>query len=161
MNDVRIIALIGAGHMVSHFLQLTLPPLFPLLKSEFDVSWVALGLVSSVFYCASGVMQTVSGFFVDRLGARRVLLTGMTLFAGAIAAAGLAPSYWMLLPAAAAAGAGNSVFHPADYSMLNATVSPRRIARAYSVHGISGNIGWVLAPALVMPVTYLAGWRVA
>jgi MFS family permease len=161
MNDVRIIALIGAGHMVSHFLQLTVPLLFPLLRSEFSVSWVQLGLVSSVFYCVSGVMQTVAGFLVDRFGARRVLLTGMTLFAGAIAAAGLAPTYWVLLPIAAVAGIGNSVFHPADYSMLNATVSPRRIARAYSMHGFSGNIGWVLAPALIAPVTYVAGWRVA
>src|SRR5712692_1777691 len=122
MNDVRIIALIGAGHMVSHFLQLTLPPLFPLLKSEFDVSWVALGLLSSVFYCVSGLMQTVAGFFVDRFGARRVLLTGMTLFASATAAAALAPTYWMLLPVAALAGLGNAVFHAADYSMLNASV---------------------------------------
>jgi MFS family permease len=161
MSDVRIIALIGAGHMVSHFLQLTIPPLFPLLRSEFGVSWVALGLVSSVFYCVSGLMQTVAGFFVDRFGARRVLLAGMTLFAAAIAAAGLAPSYWLLLPIAALAGAGNSVFHPANYSMLNATVTPRRIARAYSVHGLSGTLGWVLAPALVMPVTHVAGWRVA
>ncbi len=100
MNDVRIIARIGAGHMVRHFLQLTLPPLFPLLRSEFRVSWVALGLVSSVFYCVSGLMQTVAGFFVDRFGARRVRRTGMTLFASAIAAAALAPTYWMLLVAA-------------------------------------------------------------
>jgi FSR family fosmidomycin resistance protein-like MFS transporter len=161
MSDVRIIALIGAGHMVSHFLQLTIPPLFPLLRDEFGVSWVQLGLISTVFYCVSGLMQTVAGFLVDHFGARRILLTGMTLFAAAIAATGLAPTYWVLLPIAALAGAGNSVFHPANYSMLNATVSPGRIARAYSVHGISGNIGWVLAPALVMPVTYLAGWRVA
>ena len=159
MGDARIIALIGAGHMVSHFLQLTIPPLFPLLRDEFGVSWVQLGLVSTVFYGVSGLMQTVAGFLVDRLGARRVLLTGMTLFASAIAAAGLAPTYWLLLPIAALAGAGNSVFHPADYSMLNATVSPRRIARAYSVHGLSGNLGWVLAPAVVMPVAHLAGWR--
>src|SRR3954470_6765547 len=101
MSDVRVIALIASGHMVSHFLQLTLPPLFPLLKSEFGLTWVQLGLVSSVFYCVSGIMQTVAGFFVDRFGARRVLLTGMTLFSGAIAAAGLAPSYWFLLPIAA------------------------------------------------------------
>ena len=159
MSDVRIIALIGAGHMVSHFLQLTIPPLFPLLRDEFGVSWVQLGLVSTVFYCVSGLMQTVAGFLVDRFGARRVLLTGMTLFGGSIAAVGLAPSYWMLLPAAALAGAGNSVFHPADYSMLNTTVSPRRVARAYSVHGLSGNLGWVLAPAVVMPVAHVAGWR--
>jgi MFS family permease len=159
MTDVRIIALIGAAHLVSHFLQLTIPPLFPLLRDEFGVSWVQLGLISTVFYAVSGVMQTVAGFLVDRFGARRVLLGGMTLFAGAIGAAGLATSYWMLLPIAAVAGAGNSVFHPADYSMLNATVSPRRVARAYSIHAISGNVGWVLAPAVVMPVTALAGWR--
>src|SRR4030095_14516283 len=91
MSDVRIIALIGAAHMVSHFLQLTIPPLFPLLRDEFGVSWLQLGLVSSVFYCASGLMQTVAGFLVDRFGARRVLLCGMTLMAGAIAAAGIAP----------------------------------------------------------------------
>jgi MFS family permease len=161
MNDVRIIALIGAGHMVSHFLQLALPPLFPLLRSELDVSWVALGLISSVFYAVSGLSQTAAGFLVDALGARRVLIAGMALFAVAIAAAGFATSYWMLLPIAAIAGLGNSVFHPADYSLLNAHVSARRIARAYGVHAISGNAGWVLAPAVVATVTHVAGWRTA
>lgn len=159
--DVRVIGLIGAAHLVSHFLQLTLPPLFPLLRSEFDVSWVALGVISSVFYGVSGVAQTVAGFFVDRFGARRVLLAGMTLFGVAIALAGLAPSYWVLLPIAALAGLGNSVFHPADYSILNASVDARRIARAYSVHAVSGNLGWVLAPVVVGTVTHLAGWRAA
>jgi MFS transporter, FSR family, fosmidomycin resistance protein len=161
MSDVRVIALIGAGHMVSHFLQLALPPLFPLLRSEFDVSWVALGLVSSVFYGVSGFAQTIAGFFVDRFGARRVLFGGMGLFAVATVAMGMAPSYWVLLPMAALAGLGNSVFHPANYSMLNATVDARRIARAYSVHAISGNLGWVLAPAFVGTITHVAGWRVA
>jgi len=160
-DDVRVIALIGGGHMVSHFLQLTLPPLFPLLREELGVSWVALGVISSVFYAVSGLAQPVAGFFVDHFGARRVLLSGMVLAGAAIASAGLAPSYGTLLPIAALAGLGNSVFHPADYSMLNAAVSGRRIARAYSVHQISGNIGWVLAPLLVGSVTHLAGWRVA
>ena len=160
-DDVRVIALIGSGHSVSHFLQLTLPPLFPVLRDQFGVSWVALGVISSVFYAVSGVAQPVAGFLVDRVGARRVLLSGMVLFGAAIAAAALAPSYWALLPIAALAGLGNSVFHPADYSILNATVSARRIARAYSLHQISGNVGWVLAPLLVGTVTHLAGWRVA
>src|SRR5947208_16654332 len=78
-DDVRVIALIGSGHMVSHFLQLTLPPLFPLLRDELDVSWVALGVISSVFYAVSGLAQPVAGFFVDHFGARRVLLSGMVL----------------------------------------------------------------------------------
>lgn len=161
MSDVRVITLIGSAHMVSHFMQLVLPPLFPLLRAEFQVTWVALGLVSSVFYGVSGVAQTIAGFLVDHLGARRVLLAGMVLLSGAMALAALAPSYWALLLVAAVAGLGNSVFHPADYSILNASVSPRRVARAYSVHAISGNLGWVLAPAVVGPVAAVAGWRAA
>lgn len=161
MSDVRVIALISSAHMVSHFLQLVLPPLFPLLRKELDVSWVALGLVSSVFYGVSGVAQTAAGFLVDHVGARRVLLSGMALVSSAIALTAFTSSYWALLLVAALAGLGNSVFHPADYSIMNASVSPRRIARAFSVHAISGNLGWVLAPALVGTVTAFAGWRAA
>lgn len=161
MGDFRVIALIGAGHLISHFLQLTLPPLFPILRTELDVSWAALGVISSVFYGVSAVAQTVAGFVVDRLGARRVLLAGMALMGGAIALGGVVHSYWMLVGVAALAGLGNSVFHPADYSMLNQAVSARRIARAYSVHQLSGNAGWVLAPIVVGTVTHVAGWRAA
>ena len=160
-DDVRVIALIGSGHTVSHFLQLTLPPLFPVLRDELGVSWVALGVISSVFYAVSGLAQPIAGFWVDRFGARRVLLAGMALFGAAIALTGFAPTYHALLPMAALGGLGNSVFHPADYSILNATVSGRRIARAYSLHQISGNLGWVLAPLLVGSITHVAGWRVA
>jgi MFS family permease len=161
MGDFRVIGLIGAGHLISHFLQLALPPLFPILRTELGVSWAALGLLSSVFYGASAVAQPVAGFVVDRLGARRVLLAGMTLMGAAIALGALAPSYWMLVAVAALAGLGNSVFHPADYSILNSAVSARRIARAYSIHALSGNAGWVLAPIVVGTVTLFAGWRVA
>ena len=160
-SDVRVIGLIGVAHFFSHFFQLTLPPLFPLLKSVLDVPYVALGLAMSVFYGASGIGQTLSGFLVDRIGAHRVLLSGMALFASAIALAGFVPSYWMLLPVALLAGLGNSVFHPADYSILNASVDPRRIGRGYSVHSISGNLGWAVAPTVVFGLTAHFGWRAA
>ena len=81
-----------------------LPPLFPVLRDELGVSWVALGVISSVFYAVSGLAQPIAGFFVDRVGARRVLLSGMVLFGAAIASAGLAPTYAALLPIAALAG---------------------------------------------------------
>jgi len=160
-HDVRIIGLIGTAHFFSHFFQLTLPPLFPLLKDVFGVPYVALGLAVSVFYGGSGIGQTLSGFLVDRVGALRVLMAGMGLLAGAIALAGLVPSYWFLLPVALLAGLGNSVFHPADYSILNASVDPRRIGRGYSVHAISGNLGWAVAPTVVFALTAHFGWRAA
>lgn len=158
-SDVRVIGLIGVAHFFSHFFQLTLPPLFPLLKSVLGVPYVALGLAMSVFYAASGIGQTLSGFLVDRIGAHRVLLSGLALFASAIALAGSVSSYWMLLPVALLAGLGNSVFHPADYSILNASVDPRRIGRGYSVHAISGNLGWAVAPPVVFGLTAHFGWR--
>ena len=98
---------------------------------------------------------------MDRLGAHRVLLGGMALFSASIVLAGLVPVYWLLLPVALLAGLGNSVFHPADYSILNASVDPRRIGRGYSVHSISGNLGWAVAPIVVVGLTAHFGWRVA
>ena len=71
------------------------------------------------------------------------------------------PTYWLLLPVALLAGLGNSVFHPADYSILNASVDARRIGRGYSVHSVSGNLGWAVAPPVVFALTAHFGWRVA
>ncbi len=160
-RDARVIGLVGSAHFFSHFFQLALPPLFPVLKDALGVPYVALGFMMSVMYAASGVGQTISGFLVDRFGAARVLVTGMALFAGAVAAAGLAPSYWVLLPIAVVAGLGNSVFHPADYSIFNASVDARRLGRAYSVHSICGNLGWTVAPAVIVAVAAHTSWRTA
>lgn len=160
-RDLRIIGWVSAAHLFSHFFQLALPPLFPLLREEWGVSYAALGLVMSVFYGASGVGQTAAGFLVDRVGARPILLGGMSLLAGAIGLAGLSPSYWLLLPVAMLAGLGNAAFHPADYSIFNGSVSPRLLGRAYSVHSVCGNLGWTAAPVVIGGLTVLAGWRVA
>jgi MFS family permease len=160
-RDLRIIGFVSAGHFTSHFFQLTLPAVFPLLRGQFDVSYVALGFIVSVFYAASGVGQTISGFLVDRFGARRVLLTGFTVFATAMALAGMSVSYWMLVAITPFAGLGNSVFHPADYAIFNDVVDPRRLGRAYSVHSVLGNLGWVAAPIVIVGCSALFGWRIA
>lgn len=160
-RDARVIGLVGSAHFMSHFLQLTLPPLFPILRDGLGVGYVGLGLVSTVFYGTSGIGQTVSGFLVDRFGAARVLVGGLGLFGTAIALAGLSPSYGALIAIALVAGLGNSVFHPADYAIFNRVVDPRRLARAYSVHSIGGNLGWVAGPALVVTLSGLVGWRAA
>ncbi|MEK7444694.1 MAG: MFS transporter [candidate division NC10 bacterium] len=160
-RDARIIGLVGSAHFTSHFFQLALPPIFPLLRAEFRTSYVALGLLMTVFYGASGIMQTVSGFLVDRFGAHRVLVSGIALLAGAIGLAGLAASYGMLAAVALLAGMGNSVFHPADYAIFNSMVSPGRLGRAYGVHSICGNLGWAAAPAFIVTLSALFGWRAA
>jgi MFS transporter, FSR family, fosmidomycin resistance protein len=160
-RDARIIGVIGFAHAASHFLQLALPPLFPLLRAQFGVSWTLLGLVAGSFYVASGLVQFSAGFAVDRIGARPVLLAGMSLLAFGTLAAALAPDPWWLFPCAALMGAGNGVFHPSDFAVLNANVAPRRLGHAYSLHGIGGNLGYALAPVVSFGIGSAVNWRVA
>lgn len=158
-KDVKVIGLVGSAHCLSHFFQLVLPPLFPLLKAEFDVSYATLGALVSIFYVASGVCQFGAGFAVDRFGARPVLLGGIGLVAGGALMAGLVPDVYWLFPLALVMGIGNGVFHPADFAVINANVAPRRLGYAYSTHGIGGSLGYALAPVVSYGLGSVIGWR--
>lgn len=160
-RDVRVIGLVGLAHAASHFFQLALPPLFPFLRAEFDVSWTLLGALVGVFYAASALTQFGAGFAVDRLGARPVLLGGLALLAGGTLAASLAPGAYWLFPIVALMGAGNGVFHPCDFAILNGSVAPRRLGYAYSTHGVGGNLGYALAPIVGFGLATAFNWRVA
>ena len=158
-RDVKVIALVAAGHGCSHFYQLVLPPLFPFITDALGIGFGEAGLLIACFFAASGLAQTPSGFLVDRFGARRMLLAGLTLGATSVTLMSLMPNFWVAIPLVMLAGLGNSVFHPADYSILSHTVSKARMARAYGVHTLSGNIGWAAAPVTVLTLTSFIGWR--
>jgi len=160
-SDVKLIGLVGLAHAVSHFSQLLLAPLFPWLKDAFNVSYTELGAVLTAFFVVSCVVQAASGFIVDKLGPRPVLFVGLGLLGLAAFGYALAQNYWMLLGAAVVAGVGNGVFHPVDYTLFNRKVAPTRLGHAYSVHGITGSLGWALAPAMMVPLAMAFGWRVA
>lgn len=160
-RDSLVIGLIAVAHFLSHFFQLALAPMFPLLKDEFGVSWTALGGIMTTFYAASGLCQAVVGVWCDRYGAARMLYAGLALLSLSVAAAGLVPSFWMFYPLAALAGIGNSVFHPADLSILSTQVSQGRLGRAYSMHGLSGTLGYATAPVVIGAMAYSFGWRPA
>lgn len=161
-RDTAIIAVIGLAHGTSHFFHLLLPPLFPWLMPAFGLDFSGIGLTMTVFFVISGVGQALAGFAVDRFGPVRVLLFGMICFLLAGLSLGLfAHSLTDLFLVAALAGLGNSVLHPSDYSVLNRKVSTSRLGHAFSVHGISGNLGWALAPVFLTGISALAGWKVA
>ncbi len=159
-SDALIIGLVGLAHMLSHFYQIALGPLFPLLRDEFAVSYTALGLIVSLFYGISGLCQAFVGILVDRYGGDRLMLFGITTMATSVLLMGLAPAYWALLPLAVTAAIGNCVFHPADLAILTAKVSPERIGRAYGIHGFGGTCGYFLSPIVIYDgVASFAGWR--
>jgi MFS transporter, FSR family, fosmidomycin resistance protein len=160
-GDVKLIGLVSAAHLLSHFYQLVLPPIFPLLTSVFGVGYAELGLIVSLLYVASGLMQTPAGILVDRFGPSQVLIGGVGLFSASVMLSGLVPGFWWLAPLAIIGGIGNAVFHPADYAIMNARIDPRRLGRAFGAHGVAGNLGWVAAPISVLGLTSLFGWRAA
>ncbi|HEX7075559.1 MAG TPA: MFS transporter [Hyphomicrobiaceae bacterium] len=160
-RDAKVLAVIGSGHAMSHFYLLALPPLFPLIRDDLDVSYAALGLLLTVLNVATGLFQVPAGILVDRLGARTILVAGLSLMAAAMAGIGLADSYWTMIPLIVAAGIGNSVFHPADYAILARSVDQSRLGRAFSIHTFTGNIGFALAPPVMVALTAALGWRVA
>ncbi|MRX10904.1 MFS transporter [Pseudoduganella sp. FT25W] len=160
-QDARVIALVGLAHGTSHFYHVILAALIPWLKPEFGLSYSELGLLMTVFFVVSGVGQAMAGFVVDRLGARTVLFSGIALLGVSAVLLSSAHSYVQLMLGALVAGCGNSVFHPADYTLLNQRVSKARLAHGFSVHGISGNIGWALSPLFLTFVADRTDWRTA
>lgn len=160
-RDWLTILLIGIAHASSHFFQLVLPSLYVSLGTAFDLDFARLGLLVSTFYVVSGVGQASSGFVVDRIGARPVLWFGLSSFVLSGILIGSANGYAMLMLAAVVGGVGNSVFHPADYSIMNNRVSAPRLGHAFSTHGLTGNLGWALTPVFITSITLLSDWRVA
>jgi FSR family fosmidomycin resistance protein-like MFS transporter len=160
-HDAPTIGLVSVAHGLSHFCQLIVPPLFPWIAPAFGLSYTELGLLMTVFFVVSCIGQALAGFVVDHYGARRVLYAGMACLA--LAALGLAasPNYATMMGFMALAGIGNCVFHPVDFSILNGRVSQPRLGHAYAAHGISGNLGWALAPVFVVGIAQVSSWRVA
>jgi MFS family permease len=160
-QDVTLIALVGLAHSISHFSQLLLAPLFPWLKDAFNVSYAELGLLMTIFFVVSCVVQALSGFVVDKLGPRPVLFAGLALLGLAAFGFSVSRAYWLLAAFSVVAGIGNGVFHPVDYTLLNRKVHASRLGHAFSVHGITGSLGWALAPAMLVPLAIAYSWRVA
>lgn len=160
-SDATIISLVGFAHGTSHFFHLMLPPLFPWFMNEFGLGYAQVGVLMTVFFVVSGIGQAIAGIWVDKFGAHRVLCAGVGMLACSGVLVSVAPSFAALMVAAAVAGMGNSVFHPADFALLAKRVSPPRMGHAFSTHGISGNLGWAIAPIFMTAIASEAGWRAA
>ena len=158
-SDAKIIGLVSVAHFFSHFYVLALPPLFPVLKETYGVGYAALGLLMAVMNIATGVFQPPMGFFVDRVGGKLVLILGLALHAAAMGAIGFSSGYTATLVLMGLAGLANSVYHPADYAILNASVDKQRIGRAFSIHTFSGFVGFAAAPGTMVLLSVPLGWR--
>jgi len=158
-TDARAIALVGAAHFVSHIYILAYPPIFDFLRDDFGVSYVELGGAVALFNVITGTLQTPAGFLADRTSARAVLLGGLVLGAASLVMAAFVSSFALFVVAVALLGFGNTVYHPADYSLLSSRISKARMSQAYSIHIFAGFAGTAVAPALMIALAQAVGWR--
>ncbi len=159
--QVRIMGLVGAGHLMSHFYSNTLPPLLPFMNADLGIGYTMLGLLLSIRGMLSAGLQVPAGVLVDRYGAKLLLIIGIAMCAAGTILTGAATDYWMILVGGIVLGVGNSVFHPADYTILGGTMDERYMGRAFSVHAFCGHVGSAIAPIVLISIAALTNWRMA
>lgn len=156
-GEALAVGLVSGAHLISHFHSLVIISLFPLLRDALHVNFVQLGLALTTYNVVSVIAQTPMGFFVDRRGARKILIGGLCIGGAAFILVGLHPTYTMLLVAAAMLGIANSTYHPSDYAILSSRVAPGRVGRAFSYHTFAGYVGSSMAPPLMLGIALHAG----
>ncbi len=156
-HDFRVISLIGVAHGVSHYYQLAFATMLLIVRQEAGLSYADVGFLAGIFYGVSGVAQTAAGFAVDRFGARPILAGGLLVVGLGLACISVAHSFLGFACIAVIAGLGNSVFHPADFALLNSSVNTHRLGRAFSIHGLGGSLGWAAAPVMYF-LDSMFGW---
>jgi MFS family permease len=158
-RETKVIALVTVAHFISHVHIMLLPPLFGEVREAFGVSYIQIGLALTALNVASALLQTPAGFLVDRIGPRVMLTGGLILGAASITAAALLPGYWFFVISYAFLGVANTVYHPADYSILSAAVDHKRIGKAFSIHTFAGYLGFGVTPAMMLGCAAIWGWR--
>jgi FSR family fosmidomycin resistance protein-like MFS transporter len=157
--ETKFVRTVCFVHFASHFYIILLAPLFLFVREDYGVSYTELGLAFTAFNVISTALQTPTGFLVDRVSARFLLIVGLLIGASAFAIAALVDSFWVFVAMFALAGLGNTVYHPADYALLSRHVPAARAGRAFSLHTFAGMLGNAAAPPSLLFLQSLVGWR--
>jgi MFS family permease len=161
VENPREVWLVTVAHAVNEFYSVALPPVLPLLVTDFGVSYTEAGILLTVYYAVYSVVQLPAGRFADRIGQRLLLAAGMVVLAAGILVVAAAPDFRTVVLGQALAGVGGSTYHPAGMSLISDIESGGTEGRAMGVHGLGGVAGTALAPALIGGVAALSDWRVA
>ncbi len=157
-RGTRDIGLLALLHSVQHVYLNALPPLYYLLRLEFNVSTFQIGLIGSVLGVIS-ILQGPAGYLVERLGGKRLAVLSMLICSIAVALYSLAPSFEVLLVFVGIFALSQVTFHPATYAMVVQRASNGRRGKYISYHQVGGFVGTAVGTAVIAYLVPIQGWR--
>jgi predicted MFS family arabinose efflux permease len=155
MNDLGLLALL---HSLQHVYISALPPLYLLLRADFNVSTFQIGLLGSVYGVIS-ILQGPAGYLVERVGDKRLAVLSMLSCSTGIFLYSLAPTFGFLLVIAAFFALSQVVFHPATYAMVVQRAPASHRAKYISYHQVGGFIGSAAGTMIIAALASMRGWR--
>ncbi len=149
-----ILLMLSTCHFLNDMIQSLLPAIYPLLKDSFALSFGQIGLITLTFQLTASLLQPFVGIYTDRRPMPYSLAVGMGCTLSGLLLLSHAPSFPVLLLAAALVGSGSSVFHP-ESSRVARMASGGQHGLAQSLFQVGGNVGSAIGPLLaafiVMP----------
>lgn len=142
-----ILITISICHLLNDMMQTLLSAIYPLLQSNYGLSFAQIGIITLTFQGTASVLQPMIGFYIDRNPKPYSLAVGMGLTLSGLVLFSQAGSYPVLLLAAALVGTGSSVFHP-ESSRVARMASGGRHGLAQSLFQVGGNAGSAIGPLL-------------
>jgi predicted MFS family arabinose efflux permease len=154
-KEIGFLALL---HGLQHIYISALPPLYLILRAEFNVSTFQIGLLGSVSGIIS-ILQGPAGYLVERFGGKRLAVLSMICCSATLFLYSIAPVFNFLLAMAALFAISQVVFHPATYAMVVQRASASHRAKYISYHQVGGFIGSSIGTMLISALASMRGWR--
>jgi len=155
---LRVLTALSSSHMVNDMMQSLILAMYPVLKGEFSLSFAQIGLISLTYQLTASLLQPLVGLFTDRRPQPYSLPCGMTSTLIGLMLLAFAPSFGVVLLAAAFVGIGSSIFHP-ESSRIARLASGGQHGFAQSIFQLGGNAGTAIGPLLAAAVIVPFGQR--
>jgi FSR family fosmidomycin resistance protein-like MFS transporter len=152
--NIKLIALLSAGHLIVDTNQGAIPAILPFLKDAHNLTYSAIGTLVLVSNLTSSIIQPLFGYLADRRVRRWMLPLSLLMAGMGMGLMGFAPDYWSLTALLALMGVGVASYHPEGYKSATSVAGSRK-ATALSWFSVGGNVGFSLGPPMI---TILIAW---
>ncbi len=146
--SLQILYLVSFSHLINDLIQGVIPSIFPLLKENYQLSFVQIGLITFAFQFSASILQPLVGYYTDKRPNVNTQIYGLIISTFGILLLSQAVSFSYIIVSCILIGIGSAIFHPESSRIAN-LASGGKIGVAQSIFQIGGNLGTAIAPIMV------------